>query len=93
MRIVEYHTYFVGSDGWGLSVWVHNSCADEAAELGFTKRVKDPPFNSHGQPVFQKGSQYITPDADSHIGGVWKLFRKDGTRLGTLDANGNLIGG
>lgn len=26
LRISEYHTYFVGSRGWGFSVWAHNTC-------------------------------------------------------------------
>jgi hypothetical protein len=24
-RVADYHTYFVGGDGWGLSVWAHNA--------------------------------------------------------------------
>jgi hypothetical protein len=24
-RVAEYHTYFVGDEGWGFSVWAHNS--------------------------------------------------------------------
>ncbi len=26
LRVEECHTYFVGSEQWGFSVWVHNSC-------------------------------------------------------------------
>src|SRR5262249_4337515 len=25
-RVAEYHTYFVGSEEWGFSVWAHNAC-------------------------------------------------------------------
>jgi hypothetical protein len=25
LRVAANHTYFVGSDGWGFSVWVHNA--------------------------------------------------------------------
>jgi hypothetical protein len=25
LRVADYHTYFVGSEEWGLSVWAHNS--------------------------------------------------------------------
>lgn len=45
------------------------------------------PFNSHGQQVYKKGNRYITPDVDSHNGGVWKIFDNKGKRLGTADAN------
>ena len=24
LRVAEYHTYFVGADGWGFAVWAHN---------------------------------------------------------------------
>lgn len=60
-----------------------------AAKLGFTKRIppQKAPFNSHGQAVFQKGNRFITADVDSHSGGVWKMFDRNGLRLGTYDAN------
>src|SRR5262249_38908229 len=30
LRVAEYHTYFVGSRGWGFSVWAHNAvCTPE----------------------------------------------------------------
>ena len=53
---------------------------------------------SHGQPIFRKGNKYITPDIDSHKGGVWKMansakgLRSKKTRLGTYDANLKRIG-
>jgi RHS repeat-associated protein len=56
------------------------------------KPVKGAPFNPHGQPVFKKGSRYLTPDADSHKGGVWKMFDSKGRRLGTYDGTGTRIG-
>jgi len=34
LRIAEYHTYFVGSDGWGFDVWAHN--AEYVAPGGLT---------------------------------------------------------
>jgi RHS repeat-associated protein len=27
VRIADFHTYFVGCDEWGFSVWAHNACA------------------------------------------------------------------
>jgi hypothetical protein len=50
---------------------------------------------SHGQPVYRKGNEYITPDIDGHNGGVWKKckrtpknFKNKSTRDGTY--NGDL---
>lgn len=64
--------------------------AEAAAEkLGFDKKIpaQKAPFNSHGRPVFQNGNKFITPDADGHNGGVWKMFNRAGQRLGTFDKN------
>ena len=53
---------------------------------------------SHGQPVFKKANKYITPDIDSHIGGVWKMadsikgLRNKKTRIGTYDDKLRRIG-
>lgn len=60
---------------------------EAAKELGYDKEVRDPGFNSHGQPVFQKGNRLITPDVDAHRGGSWKLYDIKGNRLGTYNAN------
>ncbi len=69
--------------------------ATEAArKLGFNK-IKE---TSHGQPIFKKGNKYITPDVDSHNGGVWKMadsvknLGSRSSRMGTYDANLNRIG-
>lgn len=62
-----------------------------ATNLGY-KKINDYPFDSHGQAVYKKGNKYITPDADGHIGGAWKMFDKKGNRLGTYDENLNRIG-
>ncbi len=42
----------------------------------------------HGQKVYKKGNKYISRDVDSHNGGVWKVFEKQGNKLkraGTAD--------
>ena len=65
-----------------------------AKNLGFSKRIppQKVPFNSHGQPAFQNGKKFITPDVDGHNGGTWKMFDAKGNRLGTYDSNLNRIG-
>lgn len=65
-----------------------------AKELGFEPTGR----YTHGQPIFKKGNKYITPDVDSHNGGVWKMADSiDGlnskkTRLGTYDKDLKRIG-
>jgi hypothetical protein len=62
--------------------------SDLAAYLGFTRRVKDAPFDSHGQAVFTNGQRFLTQDIDMHLGptATWKMFDRSGQRLGTYDA-------
>lgn len=96
LEVEGYHTYFAGD----ANIWVHNSncifgstkLATEAAEkLGYS-RVKSFPFNSHGQAVYKKGNQYITPEvAPAHNGGTWKIFNQKGKRIGTADAELNIF--
>jgi hypothetical protein len=59
--------------------------ATEAARKGFDKVAKDAPFNTHGQKAFTDGKNFLTRDADSHSGGVWKMFDRFGRRMGTYD--------
>lgn len=69
--------------------------AQEAAKnLGFDRRIspQKAPFNSHGQPVYFDGKNYITPDVDSHnVTNGWKMFDRKGERIGTYDNNLNRI--
>jgi hypothetical protein len=30
LRVAEHHTYFVGADDWGFSLWAHNACHEKA---------------------------------------------------------------
>lgn len=49
-RVAEYHTYFVGSEAWGFSIWTHNAkCAPGAG---------DAPLRTG--PLFQNPSQVVT---------------------------------
>ena len=68
--------------------------ADQAKVLGFGTRIppQKAPFDSHGQPVFWNGKQYITPDVDSHnVTNGWKVFDRKGRREGTYDWQLNWI--
>lgn len=65
-----------------------------AKQMGYTRRIppQKAPFNSHGQAVFSNGKNFVTRHVDGHIGGVWKMFDRQGRRLGTYDARLNRIG-
>jgi len=103
LTVANAHTFFVGQGQW----FVHNQClrgkaaADAAAKLGYTNRVPPQklPFDSHGQPGFynSRTKTYITPDV-GHSGqnpnprGVWKMFNRNGKRIGTYDADLHRVG-
>lgn len=66
----------------------NKEAAELAKKLGYLED-KNPPFNAHGQKAFKKGNKWITPDRDGHIGGTWKMFEKNGSkvsRTGTWDS-------
>jgi filamentous hemagglutinin len=68
------------------------AAADAAAKLGYDRREKDPPFPSHGQPVYTDGTDYITPDADGHSqSGGWKWYNRWGQRIGTYTTDGHWV--
>ena len=64
----------------------YNDSGTAADELGYSTRIppQKAPFNSHGQPVFSNGKNYISPDVDGHnVSGGWKMFDRNGRRTGT----------
>jgi filamentous hemagglutinin len=71
-----------------------SEAADLAGYLGYTRRVKDAPFNSHGQAVFTNGRTFITEDVDMHLGtdATWKMFSRRGQRMGTFGGLLNRLG-
>jgi hypothetical protein len=50
LRVAEYHTYFIGTEDWGFSVWAHNA-------YNPTKAEKDNPYLAGETP--QPGSRSI----------------------------------
>jgi len=76
----------IGRAGKAISKLPTDQAADLAHYLGFVRRVKDAPFDSHGQQVFTNGKKFISQDVDGHGPGVWKIFNKRGQREATTDA-------
>lgn len=67
---------------------------EEANRLGYKNRIppQKAPFNSHGQPVYWNGKNYITPDIDGYnVTNGWKMFDRRGNRIGTFDNKLNRI--
>ncbi|PWG78083.1 toxin C-terminal domain-containing protein [Pararcticibacter amylolyticus] len=46
------------------------------------------------QKVYKKGNKYYSRDVDSHNGGAWKVFERQGNKLkrvGTADKDLNIF--
>lgn len=48
-----------------------------AKNLGFERTGA----RSHGQPVYRRGNEYVSPDVDRHNGGIWKKATGDAANL------------
>ncbi len=67
LRVADYHTYFVGCDEWGFSVWAHNLCnkaqfMDAMLNEGFS-------LDNAGKAWSKYKLDSATPD--------WKGFKED----------------
>ena len=76
MRVEEYHTYFVGADGWGFSVWAHNACRVANLEPGVGVKAVGPQVSRAEAIVLGKagedliaGSRAEASDIAKAIGG------------------------
>jgi len=49
LRVADYHTYFVGSEAWGFSVWAHNSCYADTFFKAFPE-LRGSVWVHHGVP-------------------------------------------
>jgi Pretoxin HINT domain/Novel toxin 21 len=61
-----------------------------ANDLGYPTRIppQKAPFDSHGQPVFSNGKNFITPDVDGHnVTNGWKMFNRRGDRIGAYSTD------
>jgi hypothetical protein len=58
-RVADYHTYFVGGDGWGFAVWAHNApCVIRRYDSNFNS--EQPVQNKLGQSIPIYGAPQVT---------------------------------
>jgi RHS repeat-associated protein len=78
LQVAEYHTYFVGGEDWGFSVWAHNADYGEAADVrengdryGVRERGRNVPGSrpgSNGNVDHQEGVAQAAQDARNTAG-------------------------
>jgi Holliday junction resolvase-like predicted endonuclease len=73
LRVADYHTYFVGGEEWGFSVWSHNSC--DGKTLGNLGEAKVRSY------LISKGLQYLGQIQNASGHGIDLAFR---TKSGAL---------
>ncbi|HSC25054.1 MAG TPA: toxin C-terminal domain-containing protein [Candidatus Babeliales bacterium] len=75
-------------------VLTNKEARDLAKQHGYREAKNHPCGDTRNKPVFTNGKNYISPDADGHGGGSWKVFNKKGNRLGTwsIDLTKNIRG-
>jgi hypothetical protein len=76
------------SAGAGDGKKTNKEITEQASKLGYKTRIppQKSPINSHGQPVYTDGKNYLSPDVDGHnITNGWKMFNRRGKRTGTYD--------
>ena len=59
LRVADYHTYFVGGESWGFSVWAHNTYLNNNAQdvASVTRRA--------GLQLEQRGGKWVTVTTNS----------------------------
>jgi hypothetical protein len=74
LRVAEYHTYFVGCDQWGFSVWAHNACV---VELDAVKDAVEIAANGGKRFKIVEGSKTIGYHADRPTAEKWLDLASD----------------
>ena len=78
LQVAEYHTYFVGGQGWGFSAWTHNTC--NVPRIGPRWGARSP-----SDPACASGCEIIAGKIQKIIGGeIKKITPKVGDWLGDL---------
>ena len=98
-RVADHHTYFVGCEEWGWSLWAHNAYQkpNRTTEWSVERAVARASHNTFG--TFHKSGvdgTWWSKDMTGHGGSAWKVFKE--TRKGLewvadADRFGNYIVG
>jgi len=105
-RVADYHTYFVGDEEWGWSVWAHNAYTNpktgkpqpnKTTLLSVDRAVQRASHNTFG--TFHKSGAdgtWWSKDMTGHGGSAWKVFEENKKGLQWIadaDQYGNFIKG
>lgn len=81
LRVAEFHTYFVGADGWGWSAWAHNvTCQEVSAEV--FKVTSTNPFSADG---FRGMAKRIADNMTAYANNTTTQWRKRNLAFTELD--------
>jgi len=86
-RVAEYHTYFVGDEGWGWSVWAHNACVSRIHDDPGLVRHAEAAGRTHQASIdrltAQLGRGNFNPGIGTRgvFGNVLEARARDGARV------------
>jgi hypothetical protein len=86
-RVAEYHTYFVGDEGWGFSVWAHNACVSRIHDDPGLVRHAEAAGRTHQASIDRLTAQLANGNFNPGIGtravlgNVLEARARDGARV------------
>ena len=101
LRVAEYHTYFVGDEGWGFAAWAHNMYSQgdtiNRTKNGVAESIKLPAINmNHLTQLTVDGTSvsgfHVMPSSAGTITSTAAFTLAAGV-VTVLDTNGNPITG
>ena len=85
LRVADNHTYFVGSDGWGFIVWVHNANCIQTPNGYILLINKNANWNvSQLKPAIISNIRYLDASVNTSMGASIKAAMaglNDGTKI------------
>jgi hypothetical protein len=81
MRVADFHTYFVGCDQWGFSVWAHNARCAVVEDAGEFKLVDREGRTLYQAKTFGEVADFATESGHTLAAGSSRAFATPEQRL------------
>ena len=100
LRVAEDHTYFVGGEGWGFSVWAHNTCWYHGTDNESAQNIFENGLNTQAQEQFDQPDRrgtFFYPHYDDALDQAenqtdWRARDNPNLFPVVIEADGNVIG-
>ena len=89
LRVAEHHTYFVGGEDWGFSVWRHNACTVEQYVAQNETKLARPAVPRRAVDVNLQANRPVPPAAEIYVNGNPNILKGPGGGYGGTPGAGN----